>query len=274
MGQYKVPQDVESEDKLIGPLSLRQFIYIIIAVGWAGFMFALFGRINLIIVVLAALPVSGFFLLLGLGRRQEQSFESYFVALVRFFVIPRIRLWQKDSSTDMVVKESPKKVEIHTEKHVTTGSLKQLASIMDTRGYQKDSSIQLQDETNPATAINQRILDPSQVASTPGQTIAQVATPQDDVLNEASPRQAEVGQLLENVEQGIHEQAVKQVTKDLKTAPAQATSTPQAASQAQPSDAILKMATLQGGNLTVEQLARQANEQQLTEGQEVSLNPA
>ncbi len=31
MAVYKVPQDVEAEDKLLGPFSMRQFIYLIIA---------------------------------------------------------------------------------------------------------------------------------------------------------------------------------------------------------------------------------------------------
>ncbi len=276
MGQYKVPQDVEAEDKLIGPLSLRQFIYIVIAVAWAGLMWTILGRINIVLVFVAVLPVSGFFILLGVGRRQEQSFENYFVALVRFVVVPRVRVWQKDTSREVIVRESPKKVEITNEKHVNAGGLKQLALIMDTRGNMKDPSIQLQDETNPAVAYNQRILDPSQVAQVADRARPQVATTQDDVLNKTSARQQEVGHLLENVEEGIHQQAVKQVATDLKAPPAQTRGTPaqQQASQAQPSDAILKMATLQGGNLTVEQLARQANEQQLTEGQEVSLNPA
>ncbi len=275
MGQYKVPQDVEAEDKLIGPLSLRQFIYIIIAVGWAGFMWAIFGKISIILVIVLALPVSGFFILLGVGRRQEQSFENYFVALVRFAIVPRIRLWQKDTSSEVIVKEAPKKVEEVRRKNVNEGGLKQLALIIDTRGNLKDPSIQLQDDTNPAVQYNQRIIDPSQVAQIADRQIPQVATTKDDVLNEASPRQAEVGQLLQNVEQDIHNKAIKQVAQELKTAPTQ--SAPAAAnqpSQAAPSDAILKMATLQGGNLTVEQLARQANEQHLQEGQEVSLKPA
>lgn len=39
MAVYKVPQDVEADDKLIGPFSFRQFIYLIIvaisiAIAW------------------------------------------------------------------------------------------------------------------------------------------------------------------------------------------------------------------------------------------------
>ncbi len=40
MASYKVPQDVEADDKLLGPFSFRQFIYLIIvamaiALAWA-----------------------------------------------------------------------------------------------------------------------------------------------------------------------------------------------------------------------------------------------
>ena len=31
MATYKVPQDVEAEDKLLGPFTFRQFIYLLIA---------------------------------------------------------------------------------------------------------------------------------------------------------------------------------------------------------------------------------------------------
>ena len=37
MAVYKVPQDVEAEDKLLGPFSFKQFIFLLIA-GWGIFM--------------------------------------------------------------------------------------------------------------------------------------------------------------------------------------------------------------------------------------------
>ena len=42
MATHKVPQDVEAEDKLVGFLSLKQFIFVIfgIAFGWLTFFFA------------------------------------------------------------------------------------------------------------------------------------------------------------------------------------------------------------------------------------------
>ena len=42
MAQYKVPQDVEADDKLIGPFSFRQFVYLLIAGGLIALAVGLF----------------------------------------------------------------------------------------------------------------------------------------------------------------------------------------------------------------------------------------
>ncbi len=270
MGQYKVPQDVEAEDKLIGPLSLRQFIYIIIALAWGGLMWRILG-FNVIIMILAILPVSGFFILLGVGRRQEQSFENYFVAMVRFAIVPRIRSWQKDISHDMIVKYEPKKAEVVIDKNIPSGSLRHLAFIMDTHGTQKDPTIQLQDANNQAMIYSQRVIDPSQVAQTDTAGVPVRATRRDDMLDENGVRSNQVNELLENVEADIHQQALDNIRKNLNTEQV-VSSQPQQASQPQTSDAILKKAMLQGNNLTVEQLAKQAGQQVLPEGQQVSVS--
>ncbi len=274
MGQYKVPQDVEAEDKLIGPLSLRQFIYIIIALAWGGLMWRIF-TFNIVIMIIAIIPVSGFFILLGVGRRQEQSFENYFVAFVRFMFVPRIRVWDKDTSHDMIVKADEKKPEIITEKNVSRGSLEQLALIMDTHGTAKDPTIQLQDENNQAAIYSQRVLDPTQVAiKAADRPRTQRVTTQDDMLDAASTRSNEVGELLENVEANIHDKAVAELRKGLKANVSVEPQTTSTASQPQTSDAILKKAMLQSGNLTVQQLSNQANQQVLPEGQSINIAPA
>ncbi len=36
MATYKVPQDVEADDKLLGPFSFRQFVYLIIVAASIG----------------------------------------------------------------------------------------------------------------------------------------------------------------------------------------------------------------------------------------------
>ena len=42
MAQYKVPQDVEADDKLLGPFSFRQFVYLLVAGGLIALAVGLF----------------------------------------------------------------------------------------------------------------------------------------------------------------------------------------------------------------------------------------
>ena len=71
MAQYKVPQDVEADDKLLGPFSFRQFVYLLIAGGLIALAVGLFQLFPLLAIiplppvllfVALALPLKSFLL--------------------------------------------------------------------------------------------------------------------------------------------------------------------------------------------------------------------
>ncbi len=271
MGQYKVPQDVEAEDKLIGPLSLRQFIYVLIGLGWAGLMFLIF-RSQVIIMVIAIIPITGFFLILGFGRRKEQSFERYFVAWLQFMFVPRVRVWDKDLVQDERIKADLTPPEVITNKNIQRSSLQQLALVMDTHGTMKDPTIQLQDENNNSAYYSQRVISPGQI---PGIVAAQQpntlqVTPQDDMLDGTTPRGEAVNLMLENQEANIHDQALARARQNVQK-PQQLEESQTVIAQPQTSGAIIKKAMLQSDNLTVQQIAKQANSQEMAEGQIIKI---
>lgn len=282
MAQYKVPQNVESEDKILGPLSLRQFIYVIIALMWGFLMWRLFSH-ALVIAVILGLPVSGMFLALGLIQREEQSFENYFIAMVRFVVVPRQRVWHKDDIRDVFKTAAPpKKPELtlgQRNPEQVKGQLEKLALIVDTRGRQaKPADLQLPDAQNQAASLSARV---NVSAQTPEPAAAKVSV-QDDILDMQNNRQAQaVGQLLENVETRVREQAqaaMQQAAKQpapTNAAPAQPIAQPPAASDPSPEhnqNAILDLAMHRSG-LSVAQIASAANRTPgtLTENQPVQL---
>ena len=90
MAVYKVAQDVEADDKLIGPFSFRQFIYLIIV----AISIALAWGLSRIFVGLAVipLPLILFFGALALPLRKDQPMEVYLAALVSYYLKPRKRL--------------------------------------------------------------------------------------------------------------------------------------------------------------------------------------
>lgn len=137
MAVYKVAQDVEADDKLIGPFSFRQFIYLIIvamsgAIGWG--LFTLLPPL-----VVFAIPPILFFGALALPLRKDQPMEVYMAALVSYILKPKKRLWVPDGIDSLVQITAPKVVEIERIKslgaHEAERRLSYLADIIDTEGW-------------------------------------------------------------------------------------------------------------------------------------------
>lgn len=109
MAVYKVPQDVEAEDKLLGPFSFRQFIYLIVAA--LGILMAwLLSRIFIGLLILP-LPIVVAFLALALPLRKDQPMETYLVAMIKFFFKPRRRLWDPEGTISLVTITAPQVAE-------------------------------------------------------------------------------------------------------------------------------------------------------------------
>lgn len=137
MAVYKVAQDVEADDKLIGPFSFRQFIYLIIvaiAIALAWGLSRLF--IGLAII---PLPIIVFFGALALPLRKDQPMEIYLAAIVSFYLKPRRRLWIPDGVESLIEITTPKVVEIQRTKALSQTEaerrLSYLADIADTGGW-------------------------------------------------------------------------------------------------------------------------------------------
>lgn len=137
MAVYKVPQDVEADDKLIGPFSFRQFIYLIIvaisiAIAW--------GLSRLLLpLAIVPLPLILFFGALALPLKKDQPMEIYLAAVVSFYLKPRKRLWQPDGIQSLVQITAPKVIEVKRSKDLSEAEAQQrlsyLANIVDTEGW-------------------------------------------------------------------------------------------------------------------------------------------
>lgn len=137
MAVYKVPQDVEADDKLIGPFSFRQFIYLIIA----AISIALAWGLAQLFIPLAIIPLPFiiFFGALALPLKKDQPMETYLAAVVSFYLKPRKRFWQPDGIQSLVEITAPKVVEVQRAKNLSETEavrrLSYLADIVDTGGW-------------------------------------------------------------------------------------------------------------------------------------------
>jgi hypothetical protein len=152
MAVYKVPQDVEADDKLIGPFSFRQFIYLIIVVG-AGFIGWFLSQLFLPLFVIV-LPVILLFGALALPLKKDQPMETYLAAIVSFYLKPRRRMWSPDGTQAFVEITVPNVVEVQRVKDISQTEAEQrlsyLASIVDSRGWAV-RGVQSQSPTSPGS---------------------------------------------------------------------------------------------------------------------------
>lgn len=90
--EYQVPQFIEVEDKLIGPLTLRQFIYI---AGAGGLCIVFFIYLPLVFAVLLALPIAGLAAALAFYRVNGKPFVEVLEAGFNYYVRGKLFLWKK-----------------------------------------------------------------------------------------------------------------------------------------------------------------------------------
>ncbi|HEU0266419.1 MAG TPA: PrgI family protein [Candidatus Saccharimonadaceae bacterium] len=137
MASYKVPQDVEADDKLIGPFSFRQFIYL----GIAALGIAVAWGLSRLFVPLAIIPLPIILLFgaLALPLRKDQPMEIYLAAIISFFLKPHRRIWQPDGVESLIEVVAPHTVDIQRTKDISTTEAEQrlsyLANIVDSQGW-------------------------------------------------------------------------------------------------------------------------------------------
>ncbi len=157
MAAYKVLQDVEAEDKLLGPMTARQLLYagLASALLFVGYLVA--DKTNWWVMTIFAIPALPFiYLAAPLGR--DQPNDIWLLARLNYLIRPRKRTWQKDGASQRVVikaKTGKAEPEIPGDSdEVVDSRLKRLANTLDTR------TNQFEFPAGETIAIGQPVVDP------------------------------------------------------------------------------------------------------------------
>jgi hypothetical protein len=90
--RYQVPQFIEIEDKIIGPLTIKQFVYL---AGGAGMSFVAFRFLPLLL----ALPVIAVIIVLSLAlafyKVNNRNFIDLMESVFSFYTKERLYIWKK-----------------------------------------------------------------------------------------------------------------------------------------------------------------------------------
>lgn len=193
MATYKVLQDIEAEDKLFGPFTLKQFVFagITIVIGFIAFRILLAGLplyVTLPIISIVLLPPFLLFGFLAAPIGRDQTSETWLIARLRFLFKPRVRIWSQDGIKELVTITVPKQIEHIYTKDFTQDEvrsrLKALANTVDSRGWAvKNVNANLFNQPgyiqNNAPGSD-RLIDPSNI---PQEVPTIEVLPSDDILD-------------------------------------------------------------------------------------------
>jgi hypothetical protein len=90
--QFKVPQFLEIEDKIFGPFTFRQFVYL---AGGAGLCFILYRLLGLMLGAIPIIAVAGFAGALTFYRPNNKPFIYMIEAGFKYFTQDKLYIWKK-----------------------------------------------------------------------------------------------------------------------------------------------------------------------------------
>lgn len=178
MSTYKVIQDIEAEDRIIGPLTLRQFIY-----AGAG---VILGYLSFLVITHGVAFMAGFFIPMAMlciffawpwGR--DQPTEIWALAKIRFLFKPRIKIWDQSGIKELVTITVPRKVEVNYTNGLSQTEVQSrltvLANTIDSRGWaikNVNGTLYSQPKLTVTTPTSDRLVSPSSMPQ---------AVPTDDI---------------------------------------------------------------------------------------------
>ncbi|MDO8483097.1 MAG: PrgI family protein [bacterium] len=93
--RFQVPQFIEVEDKIFGPLTIKQFVYLAGGAGLSFIIYTYVSPISLILAILCIIPVAAFALSLALYKVNNQPFIYVIEAAFKFMLANKLYIWRK-----------------------------------------------------------------------------------------------------------------------------------------------------------------------------------
>lgn len=129
MAQFQVPQFIEVEDKIFGPLTFKQFIYVL---GAGSISFIFWVLLPKWLAVIFIIPVASFFLALAFLKVNGQPLIKVISNAVSYSTGSRLYTWKKkEQKTYKNTKEVTKKEPQLNIPTLTENKLKELAWSLD-----------------------------------------------------------------------------------------------------------------------------------------------
>ena len=131
--QFKVPQNIDLEDKIVGPLTLIQFLYVISGGVLIYLLYLTIGGTFFFWVL--SIPIAAIALALAFLKIQDQPLSHFIKAGLIFLSRPKTRVWQRHGLNFSAINAAPqgkKRLTSLPKKKIEKSELEKIAQMLDT----------------------------------------------------------------------------------------------------------------------------------------------
>jgi len=127
-----VPQYIDVEDKIVGPLSAKQLGWII-ALGII--LLILWNMVPVAVFFILGIPVAIFFVAMAFYKPYGQPAGSFLIFGIMYFFRPKVYMWKRtpERVANTVQKTQAMKAAL-PDKHISSQTLSELAKLLDSEG--------------------------------------------------------------------------------------------------------------------------------------------
>lgn len=100
--RFEVPQFIEVEDKIVGPLTWRQFVYIAGGIGLSVILLFVFD--NFFLFIISGVPVMALSGFLAFHRVNNRPFSMFLESVIGYFTRTKLYLWKKEKQQTIITK--------------------------------------------------------------------------------------------------------------------------------------------------------------------------
>ncbi len=136
MQQFVVPQFIEVEDKILGPITVRQFIIMLFG---GVLVFIAYRLADFVLFVILTAIIGGLVLIFAFVKVNGQTFHYFLLNIFQTLKKPGKRIWRKDYSKKELnylrKAEKIEEVDHFDKKHAKRTRIRDLALVVNTGGY-------------------------------------------------------------------------------------------------------------------------------------------
>ncbi|MFC1645286.1 PrgI family protein [Patescibacteria group bacterium] len=127
---FNVPQFIDVEDKIVGPLGWKQLFWIF---GLGAVLMVLWNILEKQVFIIVSIPISGVFLAFAFVRPYGQPLTRFVMSMFGFIFRPKVYMWKREEGIS-AKKITPKKMDaadVVEKEELTSAELDELVGLLE-----------------------------------------------------------------------------------------------------------------------------------------------